>query len=61
MLARFASRRTDAREFALRHRVLLIQTGTGRGQGYVKLAVRPRSDLPVGTAIPTRCRKKREL
>ena len=29
LLARFASRRTDAREFALRHRVLLIQTGTG--------------------------------
>ena len=29
MLARFAGRRGDAREFALRHRVLLIQTDTG--------------------------------
>ncbi|MCX6915287.1 MAG: DUF11 domain-containing protein [Verrucomicrobia bacterium] len=27
------------------------ENGTGRGQGYVKLAVRPRSNLPVGTAI----------
>jgi hypothetical protein len=29
LLAHFAGRRTDTREFALRHRVLLIQTGTG--------------------------------
>ena len=27
------------------------EDGTGRGQGYVKLAVRPKSDLPIGTAI----------
>ena len=27
------------------------ENGTGRGQGYVKFGVRPRSDLPVGTAI----------
>lgn len=29
LLARFAGRRSDAREFALRHRVLLVQTDTG--------------------------------
>ncbi len=29
LLARFAGRRADTREFALRHRVLLIQTNTG--------------------------------
>jgi hypothetical protein len=29
LLARFVGRRSDAREFALRHRVLLIQTVTG--------------------------------
>ncbi|MCX6923654.1 MAG: hypothetical protein NT154_10675, partial [Verrucomicrobia bacterium] len=27
------------------------EDGTGRGQGYVKLTVRPKSDLPIGTAI----------
>ena len=27
------------------------EDGTGRGQGYVKLGVRPRNDLPMGTAI----------
>ena len=27
------------------------EDGTGRGQGYVKLAVRPKSNLPIGTAI----------
>lgn len=27
------------------------EDGTGRGQGYVKLAVRPRNHLPIGTAI----------
>jgi uncharacterized repeat protein (TIGR01451 family) len=27
------------------------EDGTGRGQGYVKLAVRPKSNLPIGTTI----------
>jgi uncharacterized repeat protein (TIGR01451 family) len=27
------------------------ENGTGRGQGYVKLGVRPKSNLPIGTAI----------
>ena len=31
--------------------ILPPEDGTGRGQGYVKLGVRPKSDLPLGTAI----------